>query len=124
MACFPVSLERLFEHRGCCLLELSNSIFFSLSPTVSPSGYHEYSFAHETMGKRLPTILGKAVDDTIVTLNEQHDEEKIVDLSKCIERMQELMTDLSENATLRPIIDDGEGDIPYWNKVSTSTPLS
>lgn len=70
----------------------------------------------ETMGKRLPTILGKAIDDTIKTLNEQHDEEKVIDLTKCIARMQELMRDLSKNRNLRPIIDDGEGDIPLWNK--------
>lgn len=68
------------------------------------------------MGKRLPTILGKAVDDVIKTLNEQYEEEKIVDLAKCIERMHTLMDDLQKNAKLRPIIDDGEGDIPLWNK--------
>ena len=31
-------------------------------------GYHEYSFAHATMGVRLPTILGKAIDDVVRTL--------------------------------------------------------
>ena len=30
--------------------------------------------------------------------------------------MDDLMRDLSGNAQLRPIIDDGEGDIPLWNK--------
>ncbi len=34
-------------------------------PWPAYRGYHEFSFAHETMGKRLPTILGKAIDDTI-----------------------------------------------------------
>lgn len=53
------------------------------------------------MGKRLPTILGKAIDDTIRTLNEQSDEERMVDLLKCIERMQVLMKDLQNNAKLR-----------------------
>ncbi|PWZ01527.1 DUF89-domain-containing protein [Testicularia cyperi] len=85
-------------------------------PWPAYRGYHEFSFAHETMGKRLPTILGKAVDDVIKTLNEQYEEEKILDLAKCIERMQALMEDLQKNAKLRPIIDDGEGDIPLWNK--------
>ncbi|PWN48653.1 DUF89-domain-containing protein [Violaceomyces palustris] len=85
-------------------------------PWPAYRGYHEYSFAHETMGKRLPTILGKAVDDVVKTLNEQYEEEKIVDLSQCIERMQQLMSDLNNNAKLRPIVDDGEGDIPLWNK--------
>ncbi|SPO44747.1 related to venom protein 2 precursor [Moesziomyces antarcticus] len=85
-------------------------------PWPAYRGYHEFSFAHETMGKRLPTILGKAVDDVIKTLNEQYEEEKILDLAKCIERMQTLMDDLHKNAKLRPIIDDGEGDIPLWNK--------
>ncbi|KAN0065556.1 Hairy/enhancer-of-split with YRPW motif protein 2 [Thecaphora frezii] len=85
-------------------------------PWPAYRGYHEYSFAHETMGKRLPTILGKAVDDVVKTLNEQYEEEKIVDLAECIERMQKLMNDLNTNAKLRPIIDDGEGDIPLWNK--------
>jgi len=85
-------------------------------PWPAYRGYHEYSFAHATMGKRLPTILGKAIDDTVRTLNEQSEEEVIVDLVKCIERMHTLMQDLSNNSKLRPIIDDGEGDIPLWNK--------
>jgi damage-control phosphatase, subfamily III len=57
------------------------------------------------MGHRLPTILGKAIDDVIRTLNQQSEEDKIVDLVGCIERMNVLMVELSESATLRPIID-------------------
>lgn len=68
------------------------------------------------MGVRLPTILGKAIDDTVRTLNEQSSEDRIVDLVQCIERMDVLMTDLSGNAKLRPIIDDGEADVALWNK--------
>lgn len=68
------------------------------------------------MGVRLPTILGKAIDDVIRTLNEQWDEDKMVDLVKCIERMEDLMTDLTGKAILRPIADDGEGDVALWNK--------
>lgn len=49
------------------------------------------------MGKRLPTILGKAIDDTIKTLNEESEEERIVDLVRCIERMEDLMDDLHQN---------------------------
>ncbi|KAJ8084582.1 Hairy/enhancer-of-split with YRPW motif protein 2 [Marasmius tenuissimus] len=79
-------------------------------------GYHEYSFAHATMAARLPTILGKAVDDTTRTLNEQADEEKVIDLVKCIERMEQLMSDLGGNQKLRPIVDDGEADVALWNK--------
>ncbi|KAH9821336.1 hypothetical protein DFH28DRAFT_588460 [Melampsora americana] len=85
-------------------------------PWPAYRGYHEYSFAHATMGKRLPTILGKAIDDTIKTLNEESEEERIVDLVRCIERMEDLMDDLHQNSKLRPIVDDGEGDIPLWNK--------
>lgn len=85
-------------------------------PWPAYRGYHEYSFAHATMQSRLPTILGKAIDDTSRTLNEQHDEEKITDLVACIERMETLMTDLSGNAKLRPIVDDGEADVALWNK--------
>ncbi|TFY82008.1 hypothetical protein EWM64_g2009 [Hericium alpestre] len=85
-------------------------------PWPAYRGYHEYSFAYATMGVRLPTILGKAIEDTIRTLNEQSVEDKIVDLVQCIERMDNLMTDLSGNAKLRPIIDDGEGDVALWNK--------
>ncbi|KAK7063995.1 DUF89 domain-containing protein [Favolaschia claudopus] len=85
-------------------------------PWPAYRGYHEYSFAHATMQSRLPTILGKAIEDTTRTLNEQSDEEKVVDLVACIERMAELMIDLSENRKLRPIIDDGEGDVALWNK--------
>ncbi|KAG8936226.1 hypothetical protein FRC02_003926 [Tulasnella sp. 418] len=85
-------------------------------PWPAYRGYHEYSFAHATMGHRLPTILGKAIEDAVKTLNEQTDEDLILDLLGCIERMDDLMKDLSGNAKLRPIVDDGEGDIPLWNK--------
>lgn len=56
------------------------------------------------MGVRLPTILGKAIDDVWRTLNEQAEEHLILDLLECIERMDVLMTDLSENNKLRFII--------------------
>jgi hypothetical protein len=32
--------------------------------------------------------------------------------------LEALMNDLQENSKLRPIIDDGAGDIALWNKVS------
>ncbi|GJJ08299.1 hypothetical protein Clacol_002510 [Clathrus columnatus] len=85
-------------------------------PWPAYRGYHEYSFAHATMGVRLPTILGKAINDAVETLNTLSEEDRIIDLSECIHRMGELMTDLSTNRKLRPIIDDGEGDIALWNK--------
>ncbi|KZT54779.1 DUF89-domain-containing protein [Calocera cornea HHB12733] len=85
-------------------------------PWPAYRGYHEYSFAHATMGHRLPTILGKAIDDVVRTLNEQSDEDRITDLVESIARMQDLMVDLTGNTKLRPIVDDGEGDIPLWNK--------
>ena len=97
-----------------------NELLFQVDPNNPPwpayRGYHEYSFAHATMGVRLPTILGKAIDDVTRTLNEQSSEEKIVDLVRCIERMDVLMQDLSGNQKLRPIIDDGEADVALWNK--------
>jgi hypothetical protein len=65
------------------------------------------------MGHRLPTILGKAVDDVIRTLNEKSAEEEVVDLVKCIERMEALMTDLSGNANLRYIVDGQCFPIPF-----------
>jgi hypothetical protein len=87
------------------------------------------------MGHRLPTILGKAIDDVIRTLSEQSSEEEVVDLVRCIERMEGLMVDLSGNANLRYIADgqcsffsipsifrtslsnaDGEADVALWNK--------
>jgi hypothetical protein len=68
------------------------------------------------MGVRLPTILGKAIEDATRTLNDQSSEDKIVDLVQCIERMHDLMVDLSGNAKLRPIIDDNEADVALWNK--------
>jgi hypothetical protein len=109
-------------------------------PWPAYRGYHEYSFAHATMGVRLPTILGKAIDDTVKTLNtqvsqsggasyrktgvmvsglislfivEQSAEEKMIDLNACIERMEDLMDDLQKNHKLRPIVDDGEGGLCY-----------
>ena len=108
--------------------------FFQNPPWPVFRGYHEFSFAHATMGHRLPTILGKAIDDVIRTLNEQSGESEIVDLVGCIKRMEVLMVDLSESAILRPIIDglsglidlavcntltatlDGEADVTLWNK--------
>ena len=47
-----------------------------------------------TMGVRLPTILGKAIDDTVQTLNSVSDEDEIIDLVACIDRMGKLMVDL------------------------------
>lgn len=40
------------------------------------------------MSTRLPTILGKAIDDVVLTLNSEFEEENIVDLLSCIERME------------------------------------
>ncbi|WVF68552.1 hypothetical protein IAT40_003320 [Kwoniella sp. CBS 6097] len=85
-------------------------------PWPAYRGYHEYSFAHATMGVRLPTILGKAIDDVWKTLNQEYDEERIVDLVNCIHRLEDLMGDLQGNSKLRPIIDDGAGDVALWNK--------
>ncbi|KAK7695030.1 hypothetical protein QCA50_002218 [Cerrena zonata] len=79
-------------------------------------GYHTYSFANATMGHRLPTILGKAIDDVIETLNTLSEEEEIIDLVKCIERMATLKKELHQSAKLRPIKDDGEADVILWNK--------
>ncbi|ODN78566.1 hypothetical protein L202_04177 [Cryptococcus amylolentus CBS 6039] len=85
-------------------------------PWPAYRGYHEYSFAHATMGVRLPTILGKAIDDVWKTINQEYDEDRIVDLINCIKRMENLMNDLQGNSKLRPIIDDGAGDVALWNK--------
>jgi len=85
-------------------------------PWPAYRGYHEYSFAHATMQSRLPTILGKAIEDATRTLNSQSSEERVLDLAQAINRMGELMIDLSGNAKLRPIIDDDEADVALWNK--------
>lgn len=71
------------------------------------------------MGHRLPTILGKAVDDVIRTLNEQSSEEEVIDLVQCIERMEGLMTDLSGNANLRYIVDGQSASPFHCHHVST-----
>lgn len=68
------------------------------------------------MGHRLPTILGKAIEDVVETLNGLSDEDEITDLVKCIERMDGLKLDLEKSALLRPIVDDGEADVALWNK--------
>ena len=68
------------------------------------------------MSSRLLTILGKVIDDAIITLNSVSLEERVVDLARCIDRMGELMTDLSGNEKLRPIIDDDEAEVTLWNK--------
>jgi hypothetical protein len=46
----------------------------------------------------------------------QTEEDRIIDLVNCIHRMEDLMDDLQGNSKLRPIIDDGAGDIALWNK--------
>lgn len=78
---------------------------------------YRYSFAYATMGQRLPTILGKAIEDVVLTLNQEYDEERVVDLVQCIERMDALMKELQAQAKLRPIIDDGEAEVALWNKL-------
>jgi hypothetical protein len=75
------------------------------------------------MGVRLPTILGKAIDDVWKTLNQESEEERITDLVDCIHRLDGLMGDLQNNSKLRPIKDDGAGDIALWNKVSVELSL-
>ena len=70
------------------------------------------------MGVRLPTILGKAIDDVVQTLNDEWEEERVVDLTACIAKMEDLMEDLQGNRQLTPIVDDGEGDVALWNKES------
>jgi hypothetical protein len=67
-------------------------------PWPAYRGYHEFSFAHATMGVRLPTILGKGIEDTVKTLNSEWEVERIEDLVQCIEKMDKLMIDLSGNA--------------------------
>ncbi len=90
-------------------------------PWPAYRGYHTYSFAHATMGVRLPTILGKAIDDVVQTLNDEWEEERVVDLTECIAKMEDLMEDLQGNRQLTPIVDDGEGDVALWNKESKSS---
>ena len=70
------------------------------------------------MGHRLPTILGKAIDDVIRTLNERSSEEEVTDLVECIERMEGLMSDLSGNANLRYIL-DGQSFLPFYSTTSS-----
>lgn len=65
-------------------------------------GYHEFSFAHATMGVRLPTILGKAIEDVVKTLNSQWEVDRIEDLVECTKRMDELMENLSANQFVFP----------------------
>ncbi|KAI0094452.1 hypothetical protein BDY19DRAFT_981936 [Irpex rosettiformis] len=61
-------------------------------------GYYTFSFANAIIGHRLPTILGKAIED-----------DGIVDLLAYVKQLE-------GNGRLRPIIDDGEADIALWNK--------
>ena len=83
------------------------------------------------MGVRLPTILGKAIDDVTRTLNDQSSEEKIVDLIHCIECMDVLMQDLSGNqscgpllTTARPTSPCGTKEIAKYFQGSSSSVLS
>ena len=103
----------------------TNSVFDSDAPEqINPDcppwpafrGYHTFSFANATMGHRLPTILGKAIEDALCTINSLSDEDDIVDLLACVKRMEILKAELEGNGKLRPIIDDGEADVTLWNK--------
>ena len=77
------------------------------------------------MHSRLPTILGKAIEDAQRTLNEQYDEDRIKDLAACIRRMENLMSDMRNDRVLRDIVDDGEADVVLWNKaIATYFPSS
>jgi hypothetical protein len=86
-----------------CTPPVFTTCIFQIDPNNPPwlayQGYHEFSLAHATMSSLLPTILGKAVDDAVTTLNTESLEERVVDLAQCINQMGELMADL--------IIDDG-----------------
>ncbi|KAI0348290.1 DUF89-domain-containing protein [Trametopsis cervina] len=92
----------------------------SINPNNPPwpafRGYHTFSFANATMGHRLPTILGKAIEDTLTTVNTLSSEEDIIDLLGCVKRMETLKAELEGNGSLRLIIDDGEADVAMWNK--------
>ena len=88
-----------------------------INATLNYAFLFRYSFAYATMGQRLPTILGKAIEDVVLTLNQEYDEERMVDLVHCIERMDALKQELQDQAKLRPIIDDGEADVALWNKL-------
>ncbi|KIP11102.1 hypothetical protein PHLGIDRAFT_490483 [Phlebiopsis gigantea 11061_1 CR5-6] len=79
-------------------------------------GYHTYSFANATMGVRLPTILSKAIQDVLMTVNTLSAESLIIDLLGCVKRMEELKAELEGNGVLRYIKDDGEADVALWNK--------
>ncbi|EKM61692.1 uncharacterized protein PHACADRAFT_84548 [Phanerochaete carnosa HHB-10118-sp] len=79
-------------------------------------GYHTYSFANATMGVRLPTILSKAIQDALLTVNALSSEDLIKDLLECVKRMEQLKAELEGNGMLRPIKDDGEADVALWNK--------
>ena len=92
----------------------------SIDPNNPPwpafRGYHTYSFANATMGVRLPTILSKAIQDVLLTVNTLSSEALIKDLLECVKRMEQLKAELEGNGTLRPIKDDGEADVALWNK--------
>jgi hypothetical protein len=69
------------------------------------------------MSVRLHSIVAKGIEDTIRTMNEEHLEERIVDLVGCIDRMERLKKDLLDNARIRNLIDDDiTSDTTTWNK--------
>ncbi|KAI0695640.1 hypothetical protein BC835DRAFT_1406164 [Cytidiella melzeri] len=92
----------------------------SINPDNPPwpafRGYHTFSFANATMGHRLPTILGKAIEDVLCTVNALSAEDDIIDLLACVKRMEVLKAEMEGNGSLRTIIDDGEADVAMWNK--------
>jgi damage-control phosphatase, subfamily III len=63
------------------------------------------------MQSRLPTILGKAIEDA--TREHSIFRRTRSDLAQAIQRMDDLKTDLSGNAKLQ---DDDEADVALWNK--------
>jgi hypothetical protein len=71
------------------------------------------------MSSRLPTILGKAVDDAVTTLNTESLEERVVDLAQCIDRMGELMADPMRNCA--PSLTMVKRKSPFGTKPLQST---
>ncbi|KAI1000897.1 Damage-control phosphatase [Podosphaera aphanis] len=74
------------------------------------------SFAYKSARDRWPVILTGAIDDLHKAVSETKDEAKLKEGKKIVADLAKLKHELQHDRPLSPLIDDGEPDIPGYNK--------
>lgn len=74
------------------------------------------SFAYSTVRERWPKIITSTMEDVKSTLDmKDRTPEEVKDGEGIVQKLQQLLTDMAEDAQLQPIPDDGGPDIPDYN---------